>query len=401
MLLDVSRLVLLYTVEQFYWFPRWIEKLKPPNKIPDREKQRKIIHKYNWDNKEFYIHLIKLMKRNPRASRYLLDLIDKNNYNFDYSGGKIIIFENPSPRIHKFISQCKNITDEDYIFHMINRTDDPEYKQYAITRAANGLNKLIKIYGNNGLGSDIISSISERGDTLIKLFEEPIKQSIQHFYGDLIYKSRQIPILSRNPSDVALDILKTFPNLINYYFLCKNPNPGAIKLLNSNPDKITSNIFMNPNQSIVSMSEHVLNNTQFIPDETNINIYREILTNMKLDINAIIFNPGAIGLIENNLDLLALIFNKDIEEKYKFETLPSNITSIIVDELIRLVVLYGYIPEQILKCNSRELIRLYETNSSVLTLHNLENIAWANEYILSENKYGMRLIDFITRKLDF
>ena len=413
MICDIRKLILAYATEPVYWFSEWVNKFKYNKKyIEDNpyysedesdgeseacsfqistENIKYPIHKRNWENKKYYTKLIESMPTNPRAARYLIDLIahsDKKLRILNY--GKIS--KNPSSLIHKYLVNNPKIS---YIFELSdNKTKDPRFRTY--------INEYIKRYildiikHNNKLPLYGIEVILRGGDNITNHFQQETKEFFSKEINSIDKTVREnfIRNLSTNP-DGVIAILKNNKKLINYLHLNPNPNPECIELLNKNPKYITARIFSNTNPIIISMIDSILNDKKFTPDKTNNKIYRAI-SNMDIDEMKLVLNPAATHLIETHLNFLDCIFNvRD------HDALPETITPKIVDRLIKLVGKYKRIPLSIIKCNSPHLIKLYSLYSHMIKLYEFEEIISTNEYILSENRYGLRLIDKLAGKFDF
>ena len=371
----------------------------------------KVPHKYKWENmsSDITIPLIESMESKSRAARYILDLIDNGNKKLRETS-LLRITENPSEIILKYLKSSANyhITDSLYAYGLAhNKTSNPEFRKYIEDNINQELIQLIE-NSDESERHDIISLANSLGEIseLIKnelrkelskehaiRLETPDEQNHEDMFKFYFNK------LSRSHNNTILELLKEFPTLIHYPTLNINPHPEALKILNANPEKISNLIWTNPNPIIIKMLDARLNNKIFIPDPAYKNLCDKLET---IDLPGIelLFNPGAVDLVENRLGYLCYLFEKK-KRIYSDKKLPDTITPKIVDYLIFLVRGYEYIPEQILRCNSRELIRLYSECSFCMRYRNLETIATSNDYILSDNKYGNRFIDKVSEILDF
>lgn len=421
MIPDIKKLIFRYLVEPVYWFPVWLDQFKQSiqtniNQIQAVNKNGGFIsgkthidddgkiykftvpHKYNWNDKEFYIKLLEKMEHNPRATRYLIDLLDNKNTRL-MNCDKSRLSQNPHHIIYKYLfssSKLKNPNLLDLQVLALNKTTDHEYEGYILDTFISSVNSYVEqdeieewsilsaIYGNN---------------IMIEMFKEEVLRELEYFdsFSDEC-KEHIRQKISSNTDGVAIQILKDNPNLIDYPNLCKNP--GAIELLNLNPENITDHIQANPHPIIIAILSNLIDKTNFTPDSTNINIYIK-MKNMDILPHRIVSNPGAIHIVEKNLYLLDLMFYGCIYSEYLDALLPNNITEIIVDELIRIMDDYDEIPQAILRCNSPHLIKFYRACSDYeLNIDHIKTLVQFNDYILSEDIYGPRLVSGVLKMLN-
>lgn len=404
MIRDIKKLVLIYATEPVYWFPKWIDRLvafweeeaansyKVDMQIPSNNARSR----YNWKKLVYYIPLLKHMKTNPRAARYLIDL-----YNSGILSNKNHprIAENPSKKILGYLATSPEPIN---IAHLAkNKTDDPEFREFANRHITNYIKQ--EINKNGKIDYNIAGIIAEGPGDILCSFQKDLFRYFssgiipQDGYFSFSTESKKIAKkISENKSGVAMAILRENPQLIDYRSLNTNPRPEIIKLLNSEPEKIKLSILMNPNPTIITIIDAVVHNKQFVPDESNNALYNAI-SKMKINRKAIAINPGAILIVEKHLEFLDwkpefldLIY--EIRE-FSNMVLPDTITPKIVDRLIELVKSRGYVRDHISKCNSPHLLRLYFECYSEVGLKGFTNVLRHNHWVLSENKYGHRLID--------
>lgn len=350
-------------------------------------------HKYNWTCKEWYIKLLENMEQNPRASRYLIDLLDNKNERL-MDKAKTKLARNPHPLIYRYLSTSSELRNHDLIDEWslsMNKTTDEEYKQYILEHFCLDIDSQIFVLDFRDNWSVLCTIYGN--ENMIETFKEHILYELEIFDTfDDKYKQHIRKELSSNSNKVAIEILRDNPKLIDYRSLCKNS--GALELLNSNSEEITDNIQANPHPTIIAILSNLIDKTNFTPDLSNMNIYMK-MRNMRIEPSRIISNSGAVHIVEKNLDFLKWMFDNFFYDDYWYAKLPDNITPTIVDELVRLSKEeYDEMPDAVLHCASPHITRFYRDGDlPELDTDTLHIIAQHNNDLLTKDLYGPRLVN--------